>query len=99
MTYEEALQSVLLYCVEECGRIDSCRGESQECCEATIIRALKKQIAQKPRIEEDMCIDHLFCPVCGAFFGDKSKRIRFLGRQPKHCDCGQAIDWSEQNGT
>ena len=48
MTYEEALQSVLMYCSEECGKIDTCRDEHKECVEATVIKALEKQIPKKP---------------------------------------------------
>ena len=44
MTHEEALQSVLMYCSEECGMIDACRCENKECVEAVVIKALKKQI-------------------------------------------------------
>ena len=44
MTYEEALQSVLMYCSEECGMIDACRCENEECVEAVVIKALEKQI-------------------------------------------------------
>ena len=47
MTYEEALQCVLMYCSEECGMIDACRCEDKECVEAVVIEALEKQAAQE----------------------------------------------------
>lgn len=75
MKYEEALQSVLMYCSEECGKIDSCRGKYKECVEATVIKALEKQIPKKPYWEYggwhckacglDVLSDESFCPLCG----------------------------------
>ena len=60
MKYEEALQSVLMYCSEECGKIDSCRGEYKECVEATVIKALEKQIPKKPLHMHK----NYYCPIC-----------------------------------
>ena len=60
MKYEEALQSVLIYCSEECGKIDSCRGEYKECVEATVIKALEKQIPKKPLHMHK----NYYCPIC-----------------------------------
>ena len=75
MTYEEALQSVLMYCSEECGMIDACRCENKECVEAVVIEALEKQIPKKPYWEYggwhckscglDVLSDESFCPLCG----------------------------------
>ena len=45
MTYEEARQSILSYCVEECGMIESCDFMvSGSCVEALAIKALDRQI-------------------------------------------------------
>ena len=89
MTYEEALQSVLTYCSEECGKIDSCRGEYKECVEATVIKALEKQIPKKPTMGK---YGHTECACCGwiveSFCGD-------LEQYPFCPNCGQAIDWSD----
>ena len=88
MTYEEALQSVLMYCSEECGKIDTCRCESKECVEAVVIKALEKQIPKKPR--ETRCA--LMCARCGHKITEKG--CKKLDRS--YCKkCGQAIDWSD----
>ena len=90
MTPEEALQSVLRYCSEECGKIDTCRGEDKECAEAAVIKALEKQIPKKPIIRkaEDYFgnVKHTLCPNC--------QETEFVFTQPCFCHhCGQAIDW------
>ena len=90
MTYEEALQSVLRYCSEECGKIDTCRGEDKECAEAAVIKALEKQIPKKPIIRkaEDYFgnVKHTLCPNC--------QETEFVFTQPCFCHhCGQALDW------
>ena len=106
MKYEEALQSVLMYCSEECGKIDSCRGEYKECVEATVIKALEKQIPKKPkRVDKNSVFDgnwKMICPCCGATLmkrittEDESRPVHY--NMTKHCKCGQALDWSENNG-
>ena len=90
MTYEKALQSVLMYCTEECGKIDACRCENKECVEAAVIKALEKQIPKKPIIieETEYYFGHTLCPNC--------EKVEFGFTQPCFCDrCGQAIDWSD----
>ena len=82
MTNEEALQSVLRYCSEECGRIDTCRGESKECAEAVVIKALEKQIPKKPRRAKCQLCNHYIPGVV------RDGRMRFCPF------CGQKIDWS-----
>ena len=87
MTYEEALQSVLMYCSEECGKIDSCRGEYKECVEATVIKALEKQIPKKP-------YDIVHCPLCKI----EVELQPIDTEQVTYClHCWQAIDWSDIN--
>ena len=87
MTYEEALQSVLMYCSEECGMIDACRCENKECVEAVVIEALEKQIPKKPTRGK---YGHTECACCGwtaeSFCDD-------LEQYPFCPNCGQAIDW------
>ena len=89
MTYEEALQSVLRYCSEECGKIDTCRGEYKECAEAVVIKALEKQTPKKPTRTRGK-YGHIECACCGwvveSFCGD-------LEQYPFCPNCGQAIDW------
>ena len=89
MTHKEALQSVLRYCSEECDEIDTCRGECKECVEATVIRALKKQIPMKPLHMHK----NYYCPICkedGWMLWDDA----VPNDMDKYCGkCGQAIDW------
>ena len=91
MKYEEALQSVLMYCSEECGKIDSCRGEYKECIEATVIKALEKQIPKKPLHMHK----NYYCPICkedGWILWDDA----VPNDMDEYCGkCGQAIDWSD----
>ena len=94
MTYEEALQSVLGYCSEECGMIDACRCKNKDCVEAVVIKALKKQIPKKPRRTNDgLSIAkkdfYTKCQLCNHNFPVvvRKGRMRFCPF------CGQAIDW------
>ena len=91
MTYEEALQSVLMYCSEECGMIDACRCENKECVGAVVIEALEKQIPKKPTRTRGK-YGHTECACCGwvveSFCGD-------LEQYPFCPNCGQAIDWED----
>ena len=96
MTYEKALQSVLMYCAEECGKIDACRCENKECVEAAVIKALEKQIPKKPRKTNDGL--HIAkkdfytkCQLCNHNFPlvVRDARMRFCPF------CGQKIDWSD----
>ena len=90
MTYEEALQSVLMYCSEECGKIDTCRGDCKECAEAVVIKALEKQIPKKPLHMHK----NYYCPICkedGWMLWDDA----VPNDMDEYCGkCGQAIDWS-----
>lgn len=61
------------------------------------IEALKKQIPKKPDFEGDgywngeLVYDTWICPCCG-------KHYEVDYEEYDHCpNCGQAIDWSEQN--
>lgn len=98
MGYKEAIGAVLTYCAEECGCIDLCRGESRECHEATIIRALKKQMPQRPHeghYEEPGERPYIkySCPACGT--GVQPVTDTEKAYQNRYCHkCGQAMDWS-----
>ena len=91
MTYEKALQILLMYCTEECGKIDACRCENKECVEAAVIKALKKQIPKKPLHMHK----NYYCPICkedGWMLWDDA----IPNDMDKYCGkCGQAIDWSD----
>ena len=84
MTYEKALQSVLTYCIEECGKMDAYRCENKECVEAAVIKALEKQVPKKPPNHDGMV-----CPSCNS-------KARYGHPYEYYCPhCGQAIDWSD----
>ena len=89
MTYEEALQSVLMYCSEECGKMDARRCENKESVEAAVIKALEKQIPKKPLHMHK----NYYCPICkedGWMLWDDA----IPNDMDKYCGkCGQAIDW------
>ena len=91
MTYEEALQILLMYCAEECGKIDACRCENKECVEAAVIKALEKQIPKKPLHMHK----NYYCPICkedGWMLWDDA----IPNDMDKYCGiCGQAIDWGD----
>ena len=98
MTYEKALQILLMYCTEECGEIDACRCENKECVEAVVIKALEKQIPKKPRRTNDGL--HIAkkdfytkCQLCNHNFPVvvRDARMRFCPF------CGQKIDWRMTN--
>ena len=93
MTYEKALQSVLMYCSEECGKMDADRCENKECVEAAVIKALKKQIPKKPLHMHK----NYYCPICkenGWMLWDDA----IPNDMDEYCDkCGQAIDWRMTN--
>ena len=73
----------------------------KEVCEVSI-EALEKQIPQKPIIKthkyigsDDDFVDEYFCPVCKTLIINKDTNGFYAGRKQKHCDCGQALDWSD----
>ena len=93
MRYEKALRSVLMYCTEECGKIDGCRCKDEECVEAAVIEALEKQIPKKPLHKHK----NYYCPICkedGWMLRDDAVH----NDMDKYCGkCGQAIDWKRAN--
>lgn len=63
-----------------------------------IIDALEKQIPKKPNMEieplSNGCIVyHCDCPACGMFLTGHEKGY------PRHCKCGQLLDWSKKGWT
>ena len=61
-------------------------GTVEECGEAR-----ERQMAKKP-ILDTIYHQQYYCPNCEDFLARKN------GNKPYHCICGQAIDWSENNG-
>lgn len=59
------------------------------------ISALKKQIPKKPIIGTNMMLKNkeTFCPCCGWAFPES---LLFL--KTRCWNCGQTIDWSEEDG-
>ena len=61
----------------------------------TVISALEKQIPKKPILDTIFLsgIKWWRCPVCN------KKIVGYIGGRPqKYCDdCGQALDWSDEN--
>lgn len=67
-------------------------------CREVIHKALEKQIQKKP-IKKDIgklkIPDTAFCPICdNPVIKDEADNYE----QAHCCYCGQALDWSEQNG-
>ena len=71
----------------------------------TAIEALEKQIPKKPkRVDKNSVFDgnwKMICPCCGATLmkrittEDESRPVHY--NMTKHCKCGQALDWSDNN--
>lgn len=62
------------------------------------VQAMRRQAPEKPKKEldwTDSCYKY-YCPACGMFFGQRGKRSVFLFKRPPYCNCGQAIDWMEE---
>ncbi len=64
--------------------------------------ALEKQIPKKPVIKihkyigsDDDFANKYHCPVCNALIINEDTNSFYAGRKQKHCDCGQALDWSD----
>lgn len=53
-----------------------------------LCEALEKQIPRKPT--RDDCAEHIYyCPFCLGWFNGY--------RKPHHCECGQTLDWSDDD--
>ena len=68
----------------------------------TAMSALEKQIPKKPVIKthkyigsDDDFVNKYHCPVCKALMINEDTNGFYAGRKQKHCDCGQALDWSD----
>lgn len=97
MTNEEAIETLQEKSLERCEAFGFDCGDCDKC-EVTIaydmaIKALKKQIPEKPISEERYYI----CPCCRGDLGVSDDDIFVYELpMPKYCDnCGQALDWSD----
>lgn len=101
MDYEEVIERIE-YNNSHCDRFEDCKynAECGECAEALdiTIKALEKQIPKEPvahyiYVGDEAVIDAYNCKNCGTEVG-----VNYTDGHKKrehHCDCGQAIDWSE----
>jgi hypothetical protein len=62
------------------------------------VYAMKKQEPKKPRklLDQFGIVYNYYCPVCGMYFGTRGKRNGFIFNRPPYCNCGQALDWTEE---
>lgn len=65
-------------------------------------QALEKQIPKKPLVKihryigsDDDFTSQYYCPVCNILITNEDTNGFYAGRKQKHCDCGQALDWSD----
>lgn len=69
----------------------------------TIKEALEKQIPKKPIVKSYFChyvnYQDFLCPYCRNHIILKVDGNFIAGKKQQYCpNCGQALDWSEQNG-
>lgn len=71
---------------DEIDKVAQCKIDLDLMC----MKAIKKQIPEKPIAKPYMYGEEFFCPSCNKF-------ICFThNKHPKYCDeCGQALDWSK----
>ena len=63
-----------------------------------VIKALELQIPEHPACRQEgdpPLVRRYYCPRCRAYFGSRAVNANPLFRQPAYCDCGQAIDWTD----
>lgn len=100
MTYQEVNA-----CVDDFSFVYKGKSISKEVlieCREVIHKALEKQIPKKP-IVNSCCryVDYqdFFCPYCKKRIISRLDGDFVDGKKQQHCDnCGQALDWSENNG-
>lgn len=72
-------------------------------CRKLAIEALEKQIPKKPIVKSYFChyvnYQDFLCPYCRNHIILKVDGNFIAGKKQQYCpNCGQALDWSEQNG-
>ena len=82
---------LLEYCAEECAGYQ--KDDACENCEINLaIKAIDKQIPKKPVSKYKYRAGENVCPSC-----ETENRCRIVMFWEKFCpDCGQAIDWEEE---
>ena len=62
------------------------------------VQAMRMQAPEKPKKELDWngTTYKYCCPACGMFFGRRGIGSVFIFKRPPYCNCGQAIDWTEE---
>ena len=84
MTESEAIKTIQLDICNGCECIENCI--TNQCEYFLAINALEKRIPKKPIFTEDK--QFALCPCCD---------MKGLTDKQKYCDnCGQAIDWSDE---
>lgn len=86
MSKQKALQEFLFW------HCDQCLADANACdgCEIGVaIECIGKQIPMKPTLGGAYKINKWECPNCKSYFAE-------LNDRPRHCaECGQRIDWSD----
>ena len=95
MTESEAIKTIQLDICNGCECIENCI--TNQCEYFLAIKALEKQIANKPYVQQDdRNNDCMECPFCDSFIGYECD-CRDEHYQIDYCpNCGQAIDWSDE---
>ena len=93
MTSEEALNRF-----KDDLKNGKCSDECPQCnAMEKAIEALEKQIPKKPYKRKEGKETNYYCS-CKHYLGDETE-IQLIAIRPRFCDnCGQALDWSEDNG-
>lgn len=95
MTIQEALEIIKNEMPYESGVINKAL--------SMIENAVEKQIPKKPIVKSYFChyvnYQDFLCPYCRNHIILKIDGNFIAGKKQQYCDnCGQALDWSEQNG-
>ena len=70
-------------------------GFGEQLCKVAV-EALEKQIPKKPRKTTEDEEKNYYCSECKYYLGDEAE-IQLCMPRPIYCpDCGQALDWSEE---
>lgn len=87
MTYEEAIEFLYDIKTDAVYNVLSVEKEALD----MAIKVLEKQVPKKPVFEKDLYGGHLYCPSC-----KKVIMGTLLNWQPRYCNCGQVLDWSDE---
>ena len=94
MTYEQTREQFLLAWNSN-AYLNMCESDDMH----NAIVALEKQIPRKCRIKGTAKLQTFYCPTCEQVVVSRIENEWLAGRLQKYCDsCGQALDWSDNNG-